>query len=289
MVFEIKTLDDIILFNMVELSLTEKQPKVFWLDAIIRNHHSLGSAGIDVLTRQEQHGRRVVVTGEEHIPDGAVILASNHFVRMKDTKRALGPYKMEDLLSSVGAITRAVRNKRGPDATVIWTPSRVPRPEATLKHKTTSREKLKWLSEMGPSMGVSNVTRSVFLRLYKNAPDVIPIPASRDSIQQFYDEIQKRLTMGEALGFFPEGDVSHELKKGKFGVARIAISSQVPVVPISQYDRHGELIVSIGKPLIPPKDIAHKGAFLNEIMHAISHGLPEELRGEYKESGEVPS
>ena len=274
---------------MTELAITEKQPKVFWLDAIIRNNHSLGSAGIDVLTRQENHGRRVIVTGEDNIPDGAVILASNHFVRMKDTKRALGPYKMEDLLSSVGAITRAVRNKRGVDATVIWTPTSVPRPEAKLKHKATGREKLKWLSEMGPSMGVSNATRSIFLSLYKNALDVMPIPASRDSMRQFYEEIQKRLAVGEALGFFPEGDVSHELKKGKFGVARIAITSQVPVIPISQYDRHGELIVSIGKPLTPPKDIAHKGVFLNEIMQAISRGLPEELRGEYKELGDTPS
>ena len=270
---------------MGELQYAENQPQVFWLDAILHNTTSLGSAGVEVMKRQEKLGRKITVIGTENIPDGKVILGANHFVRMKDSKRALGPHKMEDLLSSVGVITNAVRSKRGPEATVIWTPTSVPRPEAKLKHKSTARETLKWLTDLGPSMGVSNATRAVFLKLYEHAPDVLPIPANRESISQFYEDIQRRLDNGEALGFFPEGDVSHEMKKGKFGIARIAIRASAPVVPISQYDSAGELIVKIGMPIYPPKDMAQAPEYLDEIMHAISNGLPDELRGEYRTVG----
>lgn len=267
---------------MVEFQYAEKQPKVPWLDTIFKNMHSLGSAGVDVLKRQEQKGRRITITGLENIPtNGPVILASNHFVRMTDVEHALGPHKMEDLLSSVGAITLAVRNRRGPDASVIWTPTSVPRPEAILKKRASTREVLKWLSEKGPSMGVSNSVRSVFLWLFRDARDVIP--ADPRKTESFLGALKDRLSQGEAVGIFPEGEVSNAMRRGRFGVSHIAIDANAPVIPVSQYAKGGELVVTVGTPLRPPGDRKEARSFHTTIMRAISSALPPELRGFYGE------
>lgn len=267
---------------MTEQPYGEKQPKIFWQDTIVRHRDSLSDAAISVLDRQENRGRRVIYSGLEHIPStGPVILAANHYVRMSNEKRALGPHKMEDLLSSLGALTHAARERRGESAKVIWTPSRVPRPEALMKKGASAQEVLKWLAAGSPSMGVSNLSRTLFLSLYKNSQDVLPIPYDANDRQRFFETIKQRLQNGEVLGIFPEGEVSNKLRRGRLGAAHIAIESGAPVIPVAQYNRGGDLVVSVGSPLTPPADRSGARQFLGDIMHTIRDMLPPELHGFY--------
>lgn len=272
---------------MTETSYREKQPKVFWPDTIFRHSDSLDDATVMVLQRQEKRGRTVEYHGLEHIPkEGGCIIAANHFVRMKDKSRALGPHKMEDLFASVGALTTAVRKQRGEHASVIWTPSRVPRPEAVFKGKS-AKDTLEWIASGSPLLGVSNVVRTLFLSLYKGADDVLPTPHDAKQREHFFETLQARLKNGEVLGIFPEGEVSHAMRRGRFGVAHIAIRSGVPVIPVAQYDRGGDLIVTVGESIQPPTETSGARPLLHSIMHAISGMLPPELRGVYTNTGSI--
>ena len=103
------------------------------------------------------------------------------------------------------------------------------------------------------------------------------------------------LRRGQVLGMFPEGTRSHngELRRGKSGVARLAMATQTLVVPavvinaealLKQVGRRPEIIVRFGPPLSlvgDPTDKAAVQAQTDAVMRAIAQLLPPAQRGLY--------
>jgi 1-acyl-sn-glycerol-3-phosphate acyltransferase len=103
------------------------------------------------------------------------------------------------------------------------------------------------------------------------------------------------LRRGKVLGMFPEGTRSRtgELRRGKTGVARIALLAQAPVVPavvinpaaiLTQFGRRPEVLVRFGPPIYLAGDPNHKATLQAEtlrIMQGIAQLLPPERRGIY--------
>lgn len=112
------------------------------------------------------------------------------------------------------------------------------------------------------------------------------------------------LRRGKILGMFPEGTRSRtgELRRGKSGVARLAMSTQMPVVPavvinaeaiLKQLGRRPEVIVRFGPPLYLTGDPNQKAAVqaqTDAVMRGIAQLLPPAQRGSYgANSGETNS
>lgn len=127
---------------------------------------TLGEIGERVLM---QSGRECRIEGESNIPEkGPFIIAANHYVRVNDREQMTGPQKMNDLLASMGAISRLIR-QINPDITVVWTPSEVPRPEALPPQSKNPREILKWFAE-----GAKFIPVNLFRRSYKRSTNLRP-------------------------------------------------------------------------------------------------------------------
>ncbi len=133
---------------------------------------------------------------------------------------------------------------------------------------------------------------------------MIPVHRGTAGAAQSLVDSTARLDEGECVVFFPEGTLTRDPDGwpmvGKTGVARLALASRAPVVPIAQWGAH-RLLAPYGKVFkpIPPKQVAvHAGppvdlsdlydrpqdtATLREaterIMAAITSQL-EEIRGE---------
>ncbi|GLY58916.1 1-acyl-sn-glycerol-3-phosphate acyltransferase [Cellulosimicrobium cellulans] len=133
---------------------------------------------------------------------------------------------------------------------------------------------------------------------------MIPVHRGTAGAAQSLVDSTARLDEGECVVFFPEGTLTRDPDGwpmvGKTGVARLALTSRAPVVPIAQWGAH-RLLAPYGKVFkpIPPKQVAvHAGppvdlsdlydrpqdtATLREaterIMAAITSQL-EEIRGE---------
>lgn len=103
------------------------------------------------------------------------------------------------------------------------------------------------------------------------------------------------LRRGKVLGMFPEGTRSRtgELRRGKSGVARLAMLTQMPVVPavvinaeaiLKQLGRRPEVIVRFGPPLYLTGDPNQKAAVqaqTDAVMRGIAQLLPPAQRGIY--------
>lgn len=103
------------------------------------------------------------------------------------------------------------------------------------------------------------------------------------------------LRRGKVLGMFPEGTRSRtgELRRGKSGVARLAMLTQTPVVPavvinaeaiLKQLGRRPEIIVRFGPPLHLTGDLNQKTAVQAQtdvVMRGIAQLLPPAQRGIY--------
>jgi 1-acyl-sn-glycerol-3-phosphate acyltransferase len=103
-----------------------------------------------------------------------------------------------------------------------------------------------------------------FLRWFYSASGQVPIDRSNaDTAQAALDTAEHLLSEGKLLGMYPEGTRSPDgrLYKGKTGLARLALQTGVPVVPVAMIGtdvvnppgkkmlRFGRVIIRFGKPM----------------------------------------
>lgn len=83
-------------------------------------------------------------------------------------------------------------------------------------------------------IGKRKLFRTFFGRIFHEAVGTIPLD-EEDKGKAALETAKKYLQKCEIIGIFPEGRMSlkGELLKGKTGVARLAISARVPVLPIA--------------------------------------------------------
>ncbi len=95
----------------------------------------------------------------------------------------------------------------------------------------------------------------------------------------------------QVLGIFPEGKRSKGsgMRPGKSGVARLAIQSGAPIVPVAvngtqymfrHFPRRTRITLILGKPIYPRPDESQL-ALTDRVMYAIADMLPPEARGVY--------
>ena len=103
-----------------------------------------------------------------------------------------------------------------------------------------------------------------FMRWFYTVAGQVPIDrSSADAAQAALDTAKRLLDDGKLLGMYPEGSRSPDgrLYKGKTGLARLALETGVPVIPVAMIGtdvvnppgskrwRFGKVTVRVGKPL----------------------------------------
>ncbi len=103
-----------------------------------------------------------------------------------------------------------------------------------------------------------------FIRWFFNAVGQVPIDRTdADSAQAALTTAERLLSRGKLLGMYPEGTRSPDgrLYKGKTGLARLALHTGVPVIPVAMIGtnvvnppgtnmlRFGRVTVRLGKPM----------------------------------------
>jgi 1-acyl-sn-glycerol-3-phosphate acyltransferase len=106
--------------------------------------------------------------------------------------------------------------------------------------------------------------KGAFNRWFYTVAGQVPIDrTSADAAQGALDTAQRILGQGKLLGMYPEGTRSPDgrLYKGKSGLARLALETGVPVIPVamigtdevnppgSKFWRFGHVTVRFGKPM----------------------------------------
>jgi 1-acyl-sn-glycerol-3-phosphate acyltransferase len=96
---------------------------------------------------------------------------------------------------------------------------------------------------------ISPVVREIsrhfyFLSKTSNYKVFDAIPIDKDDPSRSLEKLGEVLKKGEVVGIFPEGKANplRELTKGKTGVARLAITNKVPVVPVGLDGPHGSTV-----------------------------------------------
>ena len=103
-----------------------------------------------------------------------------------------------------------------------------------------------------------------FQRWFYTAAGQVPIDrADADSAQSALDTAERIINQGKLLGMYPEGTRSPDgrLYKGKTGLARLALQTGVPVIPVAMVGtdvvnppgstrwRFGRVQIKLGKPM----------------------------------------
>jgi 1-acyl-sn-glycerol-3-phosphate acyltransferase len=129
------------------------------------------------------------------------------------------------------------------------------------------------------------------------------IPVDRRNGAGSYATAVSALRAGEVVGVFPEATISRSftVKETKSGVARMADSAGVPVLPVAVWGtqrlwtkghpktltrRHTPITVLVGEPL-PPSDFATSGALMAELRRQLST-LVDRAQREYPEQPAGP-
>jgi 1-acyl-sn-glycerol-3-phosphate acyltransferase len=119
-------------------------------------------------------------------------------------------------------------------------------------------------------------------------------PVERDKKDQWaYDHALKVLAQGQTLGMFPEGKRSNGRGLGvaKTGVARLAIETNAPIVPMAiigtdrfflQFPRRAAVTVSLLPPILPKPGETALG-LTDRLMFSLAGALPAAMRGVYTE------
>lgn len=249
---------------------------------------SFGDGARDVW---EKSGRKHEIFGLENIPkEGPYIIAANHFVRVDDPTSMTGKQKMNDLVATVGLLNKIVAENTSA-ATVLWTPSETPRPEAAFPRGRSFAEIFKWFKSDAKFAG-SNVVRKVFFSMFNYSMDVLMAPSSETNtrgFRKFYEGVTKHLREKGVLGIFPEGEISQEMRQAEPGVGHIAIKTKTSVLPVALYDDAGVLKLRVGAVIQPPDQLAGKTEFTTRVMGTIAGMLPESLRGFYIDKVPAPN
>jgi 1-acyl-sn-glycerol-3-phosphate acyltransferase len=119
-------------------------------------------------------------------------------------------------------------------------------------------------------------------------------PVSRDRKDPWaYNHALKVLAHGQTLGMFPEGTRSrgHGLGVAKTGVARLAIETGAPIVPMAivgsdkffrDFPRRARVTLSMLPPILPNPGETPL-ALTDRLMFSLASALPAEMRGVYSE------
>jgi 1-acyl-sn-glycerol-3-phosphate acyltransferase len=103
---------------------------------------------------------------------------------------------------------------------------------------------------------------------------------------------QKVLEQGKVLGMFPEGSRNKGigLRPAKTGAARLALSSQAPILPAAlhgpqymfqRFPRRTAVTIRFGDPILPQPGETHL-SLTDRVMFALAELLPAEARGAYR-------
>ncbi len=138
------------------------------------------------------------------------------------------------------------------------------------------------------------------VELFKNSVmDVVfrnlgAFPVNREKKDQWaYNHALKVLAHGQTLGMFPEGTRSkgRGLGVAKTGVARMAIETNAPIVPMAilgtdkffkRFPRRARVTVNLLPPILPRPGETPL-ALTDRLMFSLAAALPEEMRGVYAE------
>lgn len=222
-------------------------------------------------------GRKVDVFGGENIPFCGQIWAVNHTARVDDPVNMTGRLVVPDMLDIVGVLSRETR-KRNKRMFLVMTDT--PQLKALFpKHIASPREVLEWITK-DAKYGGANVLRTIMLRVYGNADDLLVSRArgvSLDMVKRATTELTKN---NNIVTLFPEGKTTVALERGSPGLGFIRRHTRTPIVPVSQYDEDGRLQVHFGRPIVEDtgKDDQR---FTDIVMRAIAGQLPPHLRGVY--------
>ncbi len=144
------------------------------------------------------------------------------------------------------------------------------------------------------------------VRWFLNAYGAFPL--NRDGIDvKAHRWVTGQLAHGGVVVLFPEGTRNRGgMKKAHNGVARLALSTQTPVLPVGitgterlgtvlrVFNPTGKITLNIGPPFLLPAvegkpDRAHLDSLTEMIMRRIAALLPSEYRGVYEIEGDGPA
>jgi 1-acyl-sn-glycerol-3-phosphate acyltransferase len=127
------------------------------------------------------------------------------------------------------------------------------------------------------------------------------IPVDRRSGHDAFDVAVQRLREGELIGMHPEATISrsYELREFKTGAARMALTAQVPLIPLVVWGAHRiwpkdhpkkvfrnkvPITVAVGRPIPPRGTPEQLSAELRQAMNSLLYRVQEEYPhppGEY--------
>ncbi len=142
-------------------------------------------------------------------------------------------------------------------------------------------------------MGKAELFRNPIMDIVVRNLGAFPVERDKKDVWA-YNHALKVLASGQTLGMFPEGTRSRGRGLGvaKTGVARMAIETNAPIVPMAltgtdKFFKHFPRRANVDVKLLPPI-LPHPGetalALTDRLMFTLAAALPVEMRGVYAEA-----